>query len=106
MYRSLLLLLFGHQDVYDSLQPHGLYSSRLLWPWDFRGEILEWVAMLPPGNLPHPGIELMSPASPALAGGFFTAESPGKPYRLLWEACKRHDPPFFFFFHLFLLVGG
>ena len=28
------------------------------------------------GDLPDPRIE---PASPALAGGFFTAESPGKP---------------------------
>ena len=34
----------------------------------------------PPGNLPIPGIELASPASPALAGGFFTTEPPGKPY--------------------------
>ena len=30
---------------------------------------------LPPGDLPHPGIEL---ESPALAGGFFTTERPGK----------------------------
>ena len=30
----------------------------------------------PPGHLPDPGTE---PASPALAGGFFTAEPPGKP---------------------------
>ena len=29
-----------------------------------------------PGDLPHPGIE---PASPALAGRFFTAEPPGNP---------------------------
>ena len=33
----------------------------------------------PPGDLPDPGIE---PASPALAGGFFTTEPLGKP-------CKR-----------------
>ena len=26
-----------------------------------------------PGDLPDPGIELLSPASPALASGFFTA---------------------------------
>ena len=32
----------------------------------------------PPGDLPNPGIE---PASPALVGGFFTTESPGKPDR-------------------------
>ena len=30
----------------------------------------------PPGDLPDPGIE---PVSPALAGGFFTTEPPGKP---------------------------
>ena len=29
-----------------------------------------------PGDLPNPGIE---PTSSALAGGFFTAEPPGKP---------------------------
>ena len=33
----------------------------------------------PPGGLPHQGTEPMSPASPALAGGFFTM-------RTTWEA--------------------
>ena len=33
----------------------------------------------PRGNLPHPGIELMSLMSPALAGGFFTTSA-------TWEA--------------------
>jgi len=33
----------------------------------------------PPRGLPDPGFELMSLASPALAGGFFTTEPPGKP---------------------------
>ena len=32
----------------------------------------------PPGDLLDPGIELESPASPELAGGFFTAEATGK----------------------------
>ena len=31
------------------------------------------------GDLPNPGIETMSPASPALAGEVFTTEPPGKP---------------------------
>ena len=31
---------------------------------------------LPPGDLPHPGMEA---ASPALAGDFFTTEPSGKP---------------------------
>ena len=30
-------------------------------------------------QLPHPGVEPASLMSPALAGGFFTAEPPGKP---------------------------
>ena len=33
----------------------------------------------PPEDLSNLGIELTSPESPALAGGFFTTESPGKP---------------------------
>ena len=31
-----------------------------------------------PGDLPDPGIETASPASPELADGFFTTEPPGK----------------------------
>ena len=33
-----------------------------------------------PGDLQDPGTEPISLASPALAGGFFTTEPPGKPY--------------------------
>ena len=42
-----------------------------------------------PGNLPDPGIE---PTSPALAGGFFSIEPPGKPcwlivnYNISWTS--------------------
>ena len=34
---------------------------------------------LPPGDLRYPGIETKSPASPALAGEFFTTKQSGKP---------------------------
>ena len=37
----------------------------------------------PPGDIPDPGIE---PMYPALAGGFFTTEPPGKPN--LWKSPK------------------
>ena len=37
---------------------------------------LEWVAISSSGDLLDSGIE---PVSPALAGGFFTTEPPGKP---------------------------
>ena len=32
-----------------------------------------------PGDLPNPGIESKSPASPTLVGGFFQLAPPGKP---------------------------
>ena len=32
----------------------------------------------PLGHLPNPGVEPVSPVGPALAGGFFTTEPPGK----------------------------
>ena len=45
----------------------------------FQARILKWVGILPPRGLPNSGIEPASPASPAVAGGFFTREPPGKP---------------------------
>ena len=43
-----------------------------------RQEFWSGLPFPPPGNLPDPGIEPMSPAAPALAGGFFTTEPTGK----------------------------
>ena len=42
--------------------------------------ILEWVAITFCRGSSNPGIE---PASPILAGGFFTTEPPGKPSKLI-----------------------
>ena len=39
--------------------PHGIFQAR----------IRSGLPFLPPGDLPNPGIEPMSPASPTLAGG-------------------------------------
>ena len=44
-----------------------------------QARILEWVAIPPPGDLPDPGIEPVSPVSPAFAGRFFTTSA-------TWEA--------------------
>ena len=55
----------------------------------FQARILEWVAIPPPGDLPHPGIELASLHSlqlTALAGKFFTTEPPGKPNTVVSRA--------------------
>ena len=41
-----------------------------------RQEYWSELPFIPPGDLPDPGIE---PVSPAKAGGFFTTEPPGKP---------------------------
>ena len=40
-----------------------------------QARILEWAAFPSPEELPDTGME---PTSPALAGGFFTTEPPGK----------------------------
>ena len=49
-----------------------------------------------PGDLPDPGIEL---APPALAGGFFTTESPGKPHTMVTNA-HFQEPLFHYLFTL------
>ena len=46
----------------------------------FRQEYWSGLPFPSPGDLPDPGIEPKSPASPALAGGFFTYEPSGKPH--------------------------
>ena len=38
-----------------------------------------------PGDLPIPGFELVSSASPERAGGFFTTEPPGKPFSVVYD---------------------
>ena len=45
------------------------------------------------GDLPDPGIKPASLESPALAGGFFTTEPPGKPIYVFYEDAKElHSP--------------
>ena len=61
----------------DSLWPHGLKPARLLCPRVFSGK-KNWNGLLFPSSchLPDPGVEHLSPA---VLGGFFSTESPGKP---------------------------
>ena len=54
-------------------------------PGILQARILEWVSYSPPGDLPDSGIK---PASPALAGGFFTIEPRGKPSGAPWLGPK------------------
>ena len=48
----------------------------------FQARILEWIAIFFSRDLPDTGIKLASPVAPALAGRFFTTETPGKPSNL------------------------
>ena len=54
--------------------------------------MLEWVAISFFKDLPDPEMELASPESPALAGGFFTTEPPGKPEELFRCRESAHTP--------------
>ena len=55
----------------------------------FQARILECIAISSSLDLPNPRIELLSLASPALAGGFFTTsatwEAPPLPYNLTYS---------------------
>ena len=61
------------------LQPHRLKPTRLFCPWNFPGKNTGVGCHLLLQNLPDPGIKPSPPASPTLAGGFFTTVLPGKP---------------------------
>ena len=64
-------------------QPHGIVARLAPLSTGFpRQEYWSGLPFPSPGDLPDPGIERASPASPALAGRFFTTEPPGKPQ--LW----------------------
>ena len=62
---------------FNSLRPHGLYNRQVSLSVGFSRQEHWSVWPFPsPGDLPDPGIKL---GSPALAGGLFTTEPPGKP---------------------------
>ena len=70
--------------------------TRLLCSWGFsRQEYWSGLPCLPPGNLPNPGIELMSLIFPALSGEFFNTS-------INWEA--QFGLQFISFKHYFNIV--
>ena len=56
-----VLSMLSHPVISNSLQPHGLWPTRLLCPWDFPGKSIG-SPFPPPGDLSDPGIECQSPA--------------------------------------------
>ena len=64
--------------------PREIYPAKLLCPWGFsRQEYWSGLPCPPPGNFPHPGTELASLTSPALASRFFTTKA-------TWEAHNKY----------------
>ena len=67
----------SHSVLSDSLQPHRLWPTRLLCPWDFPGKNTRvGCHPLPQGDLLDPGIE---PGSLLLQADSLLSEPPGKP---------------------------
>ena len=56
------------------------YQALLSMGFFFQARILEQVALPTPGYLPHPRIEPMSPAAPALQVDSLSTEPSGKPH--------------------------
>ena len=65
-------------DPVDPMDPPGssIHGS-------FQARILKWSPFLPAGDLLDPGIRPVSPASPAIAGEFFTTSATWKTLGLM-----------------------
>ena len=86
-------LLFSHKVLSDSLRPYGLRPARLLCPWHSPDKSAGVVAVSFSRGSSDPGIkptclslffEPTSPVSPALAGGCFATEPPGKSFEHMY----------------------
>ena len=59
----MLCAVLSRSIVSDSLRPHGLQPTRLLYPWGFsRQENWSALPCPAPGDLPNPGMKVRSPA--------------------------------------------
>ena len=75
----MFILLFHHSVVSDSFATPWIVAHQAPLSMGFpRQEYWSRLLFPSPGDLPDPGIK---PASPALAGGFFTTEAPRKPVK-------------------------
>ena len=66
-----------HSNIHAWKIPWTVACQATLFMGFFRQEYWSGLPFPSPGELSHPGTE---PASPALVGGFLTAELPGKPF--------------------------
>ena len=77
-----LMLLLSHAWLFAS--PWTVAHQAPLSMEFSRQEYCSRVPFPSPGDLPDPGLEPLSPASPALAVRFFTTQSPGKPFKYFY----------------------
>ena len=74
------MCMLSHSVVSDSFEiPWAVAHHTPLFIGFSRQEYWSGLPIPSPGNLPNPGIKPESSVAPALAGGFFTTEPPGKP---------------------------
>ena len=83
----------GCSVVSNSLQPHGLWPTRLLCPWDFpRQEYWSgWIAIpfFRGSSQPRDRSQVSH-----IAGRFFTTEPPGNPLSVHWSKIKSQRQSF------------
>ena len=83
---TLLLLLFSHWVVSDSLWPLWTIACQAPLSMGFpRQKYWSGLPFFSPGDLPDPGVE---PVIPALAGGFFTIWATRGARLCTWGRCK------------------
>ena len=88
--------MLSHSVMSNSLRPHGFVVHQAPLSMGFsRQEYWSGLPFPPPGDLPDPGMELMSPA---LAGTVFTIEPPGVPLIFFFRVKQNNSPWKFFFF--------
>ena len=77
---SLSVCVLSRSGVSDFLRPQWIITRQAPLSMGFpRQEYWNGLPFPPPEDLPDPGMEPTSPASPASAGGFSTTEAPGRP---------------------------
>ena len=76
-------MLFSHKVMSDSFATLRVIALQVLCLGFPRQEYWSGLPFPSPENLPNSGIEPLSPASPALAGGFFTTE-PSRDAQEIW----------------------
>ena len=77
----LMLSCFSHVRLF--VTPWTVARQASLFMGFSRQEYWSGLSCPPSGDLGNPGIKPKAPVSPALVGGFFTTEPPGKPWAYL-----------------------